>query len=152
MGTFFFPKSFLRDMLYLCKQFLFIFLFSDICKKVREFTTLDFGSSAAAIKKQLCLCKLFWSMNMQSRLMGEDWKHCDQKPVSFVDTGWHWLTQCHPRDNKADRIPKCPDSKNLGVLKTAKSGNFKTVNYILKLIFVLIVTDYRRRAESSLAE
>ena len=25
---------------------------------------------------------------------------------------------------------ECPDSKNSGVLKTAKSGNFETVNYI----------------------
>ena len=26
---------------------------------------------------------------------------------------------------------ECPDSKNSGVLKTAKSGDFETVNYIL---------------------
>ena len=40
---------------------------------------------------------------------------------------------------------ECPDSKNSGVLKTAESGNFKTVNYIVIGQFLTVLWRFSQK-------
>ena len=43
---------------------------------------------------------------------------------------------------------ECPDSKNSGVLKTAKSGNFETANYIVIGRFLTILWQFSQQKRS----